>query len=80
MGFRPIMLGRTKAQIECCHHCTKREVGCHSWCVEYNLERRVLREANNKAKAEYKKEYIQENIEVKRSLAKKKIYANKTRK
>ena len=71
MGFRPIMLGRTKAQIECCHHCTKREAGCHSWCVEYDLERRVLREANTKAKAEYKKE---------RNLAKKKLFANRTRK
>lgn len=79
MGFYKIRLGRSRAQIECCHHCDIREVGCHSWCKQYKEERDVVQEENRKARAEYKKEYVQDGMEVRRSVAKQKVYLKRKR-
>lgn len=40
-----------KATIKCCYKCEKREVGCHSWCEQYHIEKmewQAIKEADDK--------------------------------
>ena len=43
--------------IRCCNKCTKRALGCHSHCKDYNDERNILDERNKKIRNKKVLEY-----------------------